>query len=1024
MKLKVVAYQWEIQYAPIKSEQRDTILCWSLDPDNNPHLVRFEQETPYFYINLPEEERGSQINWGKCQRALIDRINWGLNRSRLPSCAHPINFELITRELLCFYEKGKENQLLKLTFNNHNQARKVISMFYYPITISGIPSRGRKLRHKFALCEDKVDIIKRMMARADCGYCEWFEVEASPVKANQKISNLDREFIATQIPQKIPPEISSQWNASPGVFCYDLECYTDSDSHPDHRLTACPIISIACTYKRCLSDNYQIFNLVLGECDPPSGQELRCYSTEPELIQAFLDLIVQLDPEIVTGYNIHGFDNIYLWSRIDLYRPEINIPPQLSRLKKVDPGVHQGWTGNDYTRNKFPGRFDVDVIEFIRKNYNFKINTLDNVSKTILGEGKEDLGYRELYQIYRNYNYYSYRYQVEGKNQAEYQKARQDLTRMLEYGSKDAMITQKVFDRTGIYLFSTEIANVVGVNPEDFFNRGEQYLGMSVIYRLCYQYNLVMNRVRYDTGIDYVGGYVFEPIVGLHDDVACIDFASLYPTIIVAYNICYSTLIKPEDWDKFEPKDYHVVSWSFKDRNYEYRYVKKHIREGILPRLIRVLLKKRYQVKAQIKAEKDPGIKKILDKRQLALKKVANSMYGISGVGYDRAYLPMKPVSTSITTLGRQAILKSARYVEENYQGRVVYGDTDSIMFQIPGKEGRDCLEFGEEIVESLNHEYPDPIRFELEKAGRILCLTKKKYTYWLYEDNPQSPQFGTLLPLEKPGSLLGRGGLDVRRDNCLFQKNLYKDLRKNILPRNSIQSSFQIIKDYIWRLLDHKIPPKELLIGNKMGKAYKNKSIKNNVFRDELRTRGRYLSVGERFNYLMTERKGISLQGKRMILKDEYFEDPERWKIDYVYYFEIIAKKNIDMLWYAGYATKLDSLQKEIDEYRYREIINYLLTLSGLSEEELKEYSDKDDNQEQFEELYQYYKKHRKKDCQSETEWNLVKAIRGTRKEFMGKNSFEIDVKRPTWTLYRSYITGEKKNLLQTFQRLENLLE
>jgi DNA polymerase delta subunit 1 len=191
--------------------------------------------------------------------------------------------------------------------------------------------------------------------------------------------------------------------------------------------------------------------------------------------------------------------------------------------------------------------------------------------------------------------------------------------------------------------------------------------------------------------LDAKAGYYELPI-------ATLDFASLYPSIMMAHNLCYCTLVKqhdvvdlpPEAYTKAPTGDVFVKSTQFK---------------GILPEILEELLSARKRAKQDLKKATDPLERAVLDGRQLALKISANSVYGFTGATVGQ--LPCLEISASTTAYGRQMIDHTKKLVEEKYttangyegDAEVIYGDTDSVMIKFNCKELRTSMEYGLEAA-------------------------------------------------------------------------------------------------------------------------------------------------------------------------------------------------------------------------------------------------------------------------------------------------------------------------------------
>jgi hypothetical protein len=183
---------------------------------------------------------------------------------------------------------------------------------------------------------------------------------------------------------------------------------------------------------------------------------------------------------------------------------------------------------------------------------------------------------------------------------------------------------------------------------------------------------------------------VDDPIPGKYKNLLIFDFASLYPSIIRAFNICYTTLVPPES--NIPDEWCNVLAWTEEEETkgpdgkpmtqtkyYRYRFIKKEIFHGILPRMCEHLTNEREKTRNQISPKNDAVTNIVLNQRQLGLKVSNNSVFGSLGVSDGR--LPLPEGARCITAMGRQLKKMAADYVKEKYGGNahsIVYGDSVS----------------------------------------------------------------------------------------------------------------------------------------------------------------------------------------------------------------------------------------------------------------------------------------------------------------------------------------------------------
>lgn len=236
------------------------------------------------------------------------------------------------------------------------------------------------------------------------------------------------------------------------------------------------------------------------------------------------------------------------------------------------------------------------------------------------------------------------------------------------------------------------------------------------------------------------------------DPIATLDFASLYPSIMMAHNLCYTTLVAKEDIAKLSEDAVQRTPCGD-------TFVRKDVKQGILPVILEELLAARKRAKADMKAATDPMVKAVQNGRQLALKVSANSVYGFTGATVGQ--LPCLAISSSVTAFGREMIERTKEGVERMYTvangcarraGRllpaaplspshtptarrrrypadasVVYGDTDSVMVKFGTATVEESMKLGERAAKEVTELFPPPVKLEFEKVYKPYLLMNKK---------------------------------------------------------------------------------------------------------------------------------------------------------------------------------------------------------------------------------------------------------------------------------------------------------
>ncbi|CAO3647172.1 unnamed protein product [Cunninghamella blakesleeana] len=359
----------------------------------------------------------------------------------------------------------------------------------------------------------------------------------------------------------------------------------------------------------------------------------------------------------------------------------------------------------------------------------------------------------------------------------------------------------------------TEMARVTGVPFNYILVRGQQIKVISQLFRSALEEDFVIPVIKTEiTEEHYEGATVIEPIKGYYDvPIATLDFTSLYPSIMQAHNLCYTTLLTPQTVQQLglvKDVDYEVTP------NNDL-FVKSGRRKGLLPQILAGLLAARKRAKADLKKETDPFKRAVLDGRQLALKISANSVYGFTGATIGK--LPCLQISSSVTAYGRQMIFTTKEAVEDHFSikngykhdAKVIYGDTDSVMikFGVDGLE--EAMKLGQEGAKLVTEKFIKPINLDFEKVYfPYLLINKKRYAglYWTRAD--------------KYDKLDAKGIETVRRDNCRLVSNVIQNCLNKLLIDRDVEGAKNYVKQTIADLLQNKVDLSQLVITKALSKS------------------------------------------------------------------------------------------------------------------------------------------------------------------------------------------------------------
>ena len=531
--------------------------------------------------------------------------------------------------------------------------------------------------------------------------------------------------------------------STPKVMAFDIEVLSSDTSMPKayRPSDSIEMISIICGTKsyllhKCIKKlgTQGAQELVLGPND--NYTEIMC-ANELELIRKFFELIGSENPDVITGYNIYGFDFNYIVER-------------LQRMLKTMPNVGRGidttvniipveWESSAYGANKYNkiiinGRVILDMYLYFKRTKLDKYS-LEFVAQKFLGEGKADMT-------------------TEIMMQAIVSQDHEILKKVADYCMRDSRLVIMLFDKVHMWIDVCEVAKVTRCNIEDIYTRGEQMKVLSQCVNECINREIVLKpQPQHTQWYDYEGAYVVEPVKGLYKGCTLVDFRSLYPSIIIAYNICPSTHTYDTD---------DVISVG------EHRFKATEI--GMFPSMIKNLLSERAAVKDMMtQCDKSSMMYTVLNRRQNALKVCANSVYGIMGFKKSK-YFGNIACAESVTAVGRMALELVIKEIQEKHGLKVIYGDTDSCMIHMPIQKTpientESAIQLTKNICTDITLQLPKPMALIFEAYyTSVILLSKKRY-----------------IMVDESSNVQSKGVMTVRRNYCNYAKNMYTELVKII---------------------------------------------------------------------------------------------------------------------------------------------------------------------------------------------------------------------------------------------------
>jgi DNA polymerase delta subunit 1 len=725
------------------------------------------------------------------------------------------------------------------------------SQTFYKLKFDSLRARkyGEFACKSFPIFEANIDPVLRFMHEKSISSTGWVEIPDGFVNGSEirpgYMTPLDRADIA-------PIRIMS----------LDIECFSEDGSFPDPKKPNDCVFQIAMTTRKWGSSEIDECLLCMSE-----------FKNEKKLLEEFAKKMRQIDPDIVTGWNIFGFDLEYIYRRLVVcecnplayyWGRDTEHPVSLVTKRLASNAL-----GSNLL-NMVPmfGRYVFDLFQEVKREQKFESYTLNNVAKVLLSDQKIDMPIKEMFARFARW------------------KTSQDpeeLKSIGEYCIKDTLLPHRIMDRLCTIPNLIEMAKATWVPLNYLSERGQQIKVFSQIAKKAAELGFMIPTKYQPKGDSveekYKGATVLDADIGAYyDPVAALDFASLYPSIMMAHNLCYSTILL----DGATHPDEELVGAA--------RYVQNV--PALLPEVLRELKQFRKQAKKDMAKAKGTPMEDVYNAKQLAYKVSMNSVYGFTGA--TKGFLPLVEIASSVTAKGREMIQQTKELVEREFDGaRVRYGDTDSVMvqFDVGNLKGEDAIrrawDLGEQASKKVQEILRDPNELELEK---VYC------PYFLYSKKRYAARKWTLEPDGSLESSVDVKGLQlVRRDTCPFVRNICKKVLDSILDSPDPLPVIQMVRDARDVLLSGDVPIEELTLTRSLAAEYKSQNLAHVKVRDKIRERtpGSEPKSGDRipFVLLVTDKKQKAAYEKA--------EDPEWVKehglsLDYQYYFKNHMKKPV----------------------------------------------------------------------------------------------------------------------------------
>lgn len=818
-----------------------TVRIYGVTKKGNSVLVHVNSFLPYFFITAPKGFRPTD-----CQD-LTNHLNSLFGSSSSTSAVRAVEkTEMCAKKSLMEYRGDEDVAFIKITCGEIRALTRIRgSLERGEVAFRDMITPGEAI-----LTYENIAYTLRFMIDHNIVGMNWLSLKAGGYELRHDSTKASLCQIEVDCPAHaiISHKPDGDWaDVAPlRILSFDIECAGRKGVFPD--ATIDPVIQIGCMVTR-QGESAPFVKVIftLNTCSTIVGSHVKSFDSETKMLESWAEFVRTIDPDVVIGYNIANFDFPYLLDRAKALKSAKFAYLGRERGTRTEAkDTHfssKAYGTRDSKHTELQGRLQLDMLQVMQRDYKLRSYSLNSVSFEFLGEQKEDVHHSLITELQNG--------------------GPESRRRLAVYCLKDAYLPQRLMDRLMCFINYIEMARVTGIPFNYLLSRGQQIKVISQLFRKAMEDGYLVPSMKSEASEDaYEGATVLEAQAGYYDrPIATLDFASLYPSIMMAHNLCYTTLLKKNTIDKLglqRDVDYVVTPNNF-------FFAKSSRRKGLLPTVLEDLLAARKRAKADLKKETDPFKRAVLDGRQLALKISANSVYGFTGATIGK--LPCLEISTAVTAYGRQMIEATKKQVESKYtiangyehDAQVIYGDTDSVMVKFGVADLKAAMDLGAEAAATVSETFIKPIKLEFEKVYFPYLLISKKRYAGLYWTRP-----------EKHDKMDTKGIETVRRDNCrLVQTVIDTSLRKMLIDRD-VQGAEEYVKRTIQDLLQNKVDMSQLVITKALSKAdYAGKQAHVELAeRMRKRDAGSAPALGDRVAYVI-------VKGARGAAAYEKSEDP-----------------------------------------------------------------------------------------------------------------------------------------------------
>src|SRR5881628_1189689 len=587
--------------------------------------------------------------------------------------------------------------------------------------------------------------------------------------------------------------------------------------------------------ENCIQDGH-IFCIGIAYREAGEIKTLALQGNEREIVEGFIKLVHELDPDIISGYNIDGYDLPVL---ID--RAAKNGIPRLQLARDFSDFFHLGerfW--------RVDGRILTDVwwaVRAERLSLHMKQETLDYVAKHLLGVGKHELQRRKIDEEWEA-----------------------DRDKVIRYCINDADLSLRILEKIGRIEKTLDLAAVSKLPLEDVLHGRTSNLIDSILIRAADRARVAVPMMKMRGGrVEQIeGGYVHSLQPGLYEWVISLDFRAMYPSLIIENNICFTT-VSPQGTIESPTGA---------------KFLSADVKKGLLPVILASLMKDRQDVRTKMREATVPEMREFYDGLQAAIKVLMNAFYGVLASSFYRFNDPK--VGASITAFARSTVQGIIGELEKEGV-KVVYADTDSVFFESPSADRDGSLDFAKRTAERFS-------------KGRVTMDVDKIYRRLFSHGRKKRYAGRVAWPPEMEGEIVVRG-YEIRRTDAFdLQSRAQLSVFDKILD-NDPDGAIDLAKRIVAEVRDGNPPlanpdkdPIEMLVISRTVKEenqYVNPdSMSNVIAARKLEQMGEEFMPGMKVSWIVTDHKKSPMEVEPYLSGAKFEKMP-----DWEYYARRVAQ-------------------------------------------------------------------------------------------------------------------------------------